>query len=119
MPNGNGKQKKRKRDMQAASRTLSYFLTTRHGKPTTVQQAAKALRMPASRVTNLASKFHNEGKVMRLSRGVYASLPSGTAPAADTNQQLLDSLLKEREHLDAQIEQVRGVIDLQRKRSGK
>jgi hypothetical protein len=114
---------KKKRDMQASARTLSYFLTTRHGKPTTVQQAAKALRIPADRVSTMASNFHRDGKIMRLSRGVYASLPTPAQAAAaqDGDQELLDMLLKEREHLDAQIEKVRAVIELkqQRKAGGK
>ena len=110
---------KKKRDMQASAKTLAYFLTTRGGRPTAVSQAARALKISSKRVAHMASRFAQEGRLVRIHRGVY-SKPANhlavQAPAVDPNQQLLDSLLKEREHLDAQIEKVRAVIELQNQR---
>lgn len=106
--------RKKKRDMQASARTLSYFLTTRHGKPTTVQQAAKALKIPADRVSGMAGGFTTEGKLVRLSRGVYASLPSAAQAVVmkDGDQELLTALLQERDEIDAKIEKVRAVMEM-------
>lgn len=114
--------KKKKRDMKASARTLSYFLTTRGGKPTTVQQAAKALKIPGDRVSTMAGSFIKKGQLVRIHRGLYSGPLLAEAlppPKPDGDLELLDLLLKERETLDAQIEKVRSVIEMKKARSAK
>ncbi len=106
---------KKKRDMQAMQKTLAYFLE-RDGKPTSIKQAAKALKVPTSRLHTRVTELTKQGVLTRIDRGVYVSGPP-TEKLVDTNEQLLTSLLKEREHLDAQIEKVRDVIELGKKRA--
>ncbi len=108
--------KKQKRDMQATAKTLAFFVS-RDGKPTSIKQAARHLKVPASRLHTRLTTLAKEGKLVRLDRGVYmdaaASAPQQSmtfGPQPDPNEELLQSLLKEREHLDAKIEKVREVI---------
>lgn len=102
----------KKRDSKATEKTLAYFVS-RDGKPTSIKQASKALKVPTSRLHTRVSDLTKNGKLVRIDRGVYAAgLPKAEVKLVDSNQELLNSLLKEREHLDAHIERVRGVMVL-------
>ncbi len=107
--------KRKKRDMQATAKTLAFFVS-RDGKPTSIKQAARHLKVPPSRIHNVVANLAKNKELIRVDRGVYVEAKVGvqqlSLPLPDANQQLLESLLKEREHLDAKIEKVREVIAL-------
>jgi len=111
--------KKGKRDTQATEKTKAYFLS-RDGKPTSIAQAAKDLKVPPTRLHTRVANLTSEKFLTRVDRGVYVATTALPQPVKiDTDNELLSALLKEREHLDAQIEKVREVIELKKKRGGK
>lgn len=112
--------KKKKRDMQASAKTLAYFLQTRSGKPTTVKQASRALRVPPDQLYTRLSTFTKSGQLVKLDRGLYGapSLPIVTPPSKQFNlNDLLTELKQERAALDDHIARVEHVIALKAKRA--
>lgn len=117
------KKRKIKRDKQGLAKTLTYLLTTRGGRPTTVKQAARDLRITAQAASYRFTALKKQGKTKRVARGVFApnggTTPQLPLPLTDPNKDLLDHLLQEREQLDAKIEKVREVIKMQNDRTVK
>jgi hypothetical protein len=109
------KKKAKKRDMQAGAKVLSYFLTTREGKPTTIKQASKALKVPAQRLQNHLNKFTKESRLQRLDRGLYQAAPKKEVKKLSLPE-FLAELKKERATLDQHIERVEHVIELKKQR---
>ncbi len=104
-----------KRDKQALEKTKHYLISTRGRKPTSVRQAARDLGISKQAAGSRFNALQKQGVAKRVARGMYSSNgPTSQLqlPMTDPNQDLLESLLKEREALDAKIEKVREVIEL-------
>lgn len=109
--------KQKKRDMQASTKTLAYFLTTRGGKPTTIKQASRALKVSPDRLHNRLMNLTNSGKLQRIDRGLYQAAAPAVQDTKPLNlDQFLEELLKEKKALDDHIERVKHVIELKRDR---
>lgn len=109
------REQKKRRDMQASAKTLAYFLTTRGGKPTTVRQASKALRVPASRLHNQLGRLVKEGGLQRIDRGLYQAAKPPQNEGLNINA-FREELVKERDTLNEHIERIDHLISLRKAR---
>lgn len=108
------KKKMVRRDRQALVEIV-YLDEKRHGKATTVAQAARQLGVSKQVTSSRLSTLHRTGAVDRIPRGIYASkstFNAGTGQLSDSLDDMLRDLQQQKAEIEAKIAMVKDVIAL-------